>query len=70
MTKFDDTNGELSYLPEYQAKGAESMEELASRMVGFIEENGENTREGDTCGDPRRSHAFRNHEIHRVTPDV
>ena len=58
MTKFDDTNGELSYLPEYQAKGAESMEELASRMVGFIEEK-RREHEGKatlvvTHGDPMR----------------
>lgn len=58
MAQFDDTNGELSYLPEYQAKGAESMEELASRMAGFIEEK-RREHEGKaalvvTHGDPMR----------------
>lgn len=38
MQLFDDTNGELSYLPKNLAKGAETMEDLATRMAGFIEE--------------------------------
>lgn len=38
MAQFDQTNGELSYLPDALAKGAESMEALADRLVGFIED--------------------------------
>ncbi len=38
MKLFDETNGELSYTPEYRNKGAESMGELASRMHSFVEE--------------------------------
>lgn len=38
MKRFDETNGELSYLPEYIAKGAESMEALGKRMHDVLEE--------------------------------
>ncbi len=38
MHEFDKTRGELSYLPEYTKQGAETMQELTERMVGFIEE--------------------------------
>lgn len=38
MNRFDEVNGGLSYTPEYHAKGAESLEQLTRRMVGFIEE--------------------------------
>lgn len=38
MKLFDETRGELSYLPDFQAKGAESMESLANRIYGFVEE--------------------------------
>ncbi len=58
MQKFDETNGELSYLPQYYAKGAESMDELASRMVGFIEEKRKEHQGKNalviTHGDPMR----------------
>lgn len=58
MTLFDETNGELSYTPKYQAKGAESMQALADRMVGFVEEK-RKEHEGKavlivTHGDPMR----------------
>lgn len=38
MHMFDDTDGGISYMPELHAKGAKSMEELARRMRGCIEE--------------------------------
>jgi len=38
MKLFDETNGGLSYTPEYQAKGAESIEDLIIRMDNFIQE--------------------------------
>ena len=38
MKLFDDTMGELSYLPENLAKGAESMQQLTRRMHQFVEE--------------------------------
>jgi broad specificity phosphatase PhoE len=38
MKDFDATRGELSYTPQFQAKGAESLEQLADRMQGFMEE--------------------------------
>ena len=58
MKKFDDTNGELSYLPENLATGAETMEALASRIYGFVEEK-RKEYEGKsvlvvTHGDPMR----------------
>lgn len=58
MKQFDDTNGELSYMPENLKKGAESMGEVADRMYGFIEEK-RKQHEGKvvlivTHGDPMR----------------
>lgn len=58
MTQFDETNGELSYAPEYQAKGAESTQALSDRMVAFVEEK-RKEHEGKTVlvvthGDPMR----------------
>ncbi len=38
MQRFDETRGELSFLPDNLARGAESMEALADRMYGFMEE--------------------------------
>ena len=38
MRRFDETNGGLSYTPEYEAKGAESIQDLVLRMDGFIQE--------------------------------
>ena len=58
MRVFDETNGELSYTPEYLAKGAETMEELASRMSGFIKEKRQEHKGKEvlivTHGDPMR----------------
>ena len=58
MKLFDDTNGELSYTPEYLAKGAETMQQLADRLGGFVEEK-RKKHEGKevlvvTHGDPMR----------------
>lgn len=58
MKLFDDTNGELSYLPENLAKGAESMQELSERVSGFIEEKRKEHKGKEilvvTHGDPMR----------------
>lgn len=58
MQRFDETRGELSFLPESLARGAESMEALADRMYTFMEEK---RKEHDgkellivTHGDPMR----------------
>lgn len=58
MKRFDETNGELSYTPEYLARGAESMVALSNRMVAFVEEK-RKEHEGKTVlvvthGDPMR----------------
>lgn len=38
MKLFDDTKGELSYLPQYRAKGAESMQALSERVWSALED--------------------------------
>jgi probable phosphoglycerate mutase len=38
MKLFDDTKGELSYLPQYTAKGAETMEALSDRVWSALED--------------------------------
>jgi len=38
MKLFDDTKGELSYLPQYTAKGAETMETLSDRVWSALED--------------------------------
>ncbi len=38
MKLFDDTKGELSYLPKYTAKGAETMETLSDRVWSALED--------------------------------
>ncbi len=58
MLMFDDTDGGISYTPELHAKGAESIEDLARRMRGCIEEI-RNRHKGKTLvivthGDPMR----------------
>lgn len=58
MKLFDETMGELSYLPENLAKGAESMQQLTRRMHQFVEEK-RSENDGKTVlivthGDPMR----------------
>lgn len=62
MNRFDE-NPTLSYAPHYHAMGAESMEEVAERMYGFIEEK-RKAHEGKevlivTHGDPMRMAVMR-----------
>ncbi len=38
MKLFDDTKGELSYLPQYTAKGAETMQALSERVWSALED--------------------------------